>query len=113
MIMEGKCVDKCDNIKSRSKCRETEYCTWLFSRRVGDDGRCVNKREDNYSCSDIKRNSDCFDGANIDILFNKCEYYKDKCRERCELYLDKSGCEKEGDGDCLWKGTCTLKVYYK
>jgi hypothetical protein len=119
VIMEGKCADKCDNMMNRQECGELGYCSWLFSKHSGDDGRCVWKNDENCSCSDIKRYNDCYNGGNLDILFNKCEYYKDRCRERCSLILDKDICLKEERGDCMWlnerreedgTGRCILKV---
>jgi hypothetical protein len=122
MVMEGKCIDKCDNLLNRQECGESEYCTWLFSEYTGDSGRCILKSSNNYLCSDIKRYWDCYNGGNINILLNKCEYYKVRCREKCELYLNEEECLKDEKGDCLWmkngtenngteKEGCRLKVY--
>jgi hypothetical protein len=128
LFTEGGCVDNCDDVTSRGECEESrDHCTWVFSRRTGDDGRCVwkkGKRNDNddYSCSDIKRYVECWNGGGIDILYNECEYFKDKCRKRCSLFSNVGECLKdENDGDCGWleegddknkMGRCVLKVCY-
>jgi hypothetical protein len=119
IIIEGKCVDECKSLMSGEECGRWEYCTWIFSRYSGDNGRCVWKKEDNYSCSDIKRYSDCSVGGNINILFDKCEFYEGRCRERCSLFLNEEKCLK--DEDCNWlkdennrnnQGRCILRVCY-
>jgi hypothetical protein len=120
VVVEGKCVDECYSLMSREDCGRWEYCAWMFSRYSGDDGRCIWKKEHNYSCSDIKRFSDCSTGGNISVLFEKCEFYKGRCRERCSLFLNEEKCLK--DGDCVWLnsgnkeneiGSCSLKVCCK
>jgi hypothetical protein len=120
-LFEEKCVDDCNNVMSRQECRKLEYCTWHLGRYWGDDGRCIWRKEENYSCSDIKRYSECSNGENIYILNDKCEYYKGKCHDRCGLYLNIEKCLMEGKDYCVWdnnitegdiNGRCILKVYY-
>jgi hypothetical protein len=132
LAVEGKCVNDCDNIMSIEECKESEYCTWVFSRHTGDMGMCVWKKSEKYRCSDLKRYSECLNGGKIDILINKCEYYyKQGCRKKCSLYSSSSSeCLREGEGECMWllkeneeeegdkeednkeheKGRCILKV---
>jgi hypothetical protein len=108
-VIEERCVDDCNNVMSQHNCKELEHCTWLFSRHTGDDGRCIWRKEKNYSCSDIKRYNECYDGGNIDILYNKCEFYKDECKNRCEIYLDMESCVKDGNDNCIWLNNETTK----
>jgi hypothetical protein len=121
-IMENKCVEKCENLLNKEDCKKLEYCTWFYLRHTEDVGKCIWKDDNNYSCSDIKRYSECFNGGDLKNLFNKCEYYKGKCREKCSLYISEERCIIDSDGDCLWMKNikeldaieeCILKVCVK
>jgi hypothetical protein len=121
LIMEGRCVDDCDKVMSRGECRGLEDCTWLFLEYTGDKGRCGWKKDENYSCFDVKRYSECKNGGDINILYNKCEYYEGRCREKCSLYIDEERCTNDESGDCVWLteetgydngGRCIIKVCY-
>jgi hypothetical protein len=119
IMVDGRCSDYCENLMSRHECREWDHCAWLFWRYTGDDGKCVLKSGTNYTCSDIKRYGECYDGGKMGVLVNQCEYYKGRCLKRCELYLDKEKCVKDGADYCMWLrsetegdaiGRCILKV---
>jgi hypothetical protein len=120
VIVDEKCVNDCYNMKNRYECNK-EYlndCRWIFSKHTGDDGICVWKENNNYSCSDIKRYNQCKDGGGINILFKECEFYKNGCIKKCELYMNEEKCLIDGHGDCVWqrnisggiKSGCLLKV---
>lgn len=100
MIVDEKCVVSCDELHDQDSCAEP-YCTWLYSSPVGDNGLCVNKSSTLYSCTDIKRITQCASGGDLNLLSNMCYIESGLCISACTMFDDETQCINKPDL-CYW-----------
>jgi hypothetical protein len=115
----------CSTIVNDIQCISSDLlsgiCTWIYeSNDYASVGECVLKSDNEYSCSDINRISQCENGAEITVLNNKCGIYSGKCEQKCEFETSSETC-KSRSMECFWldgnianeiAGRCITLVFF-
>jgi hypothetical protein len=82
-------------------------CFWLFSSNVTgvNDGECRAKDDDELSCSDLKRSTQCVDGVYIECMWmEEEEMHCQEMKSTCSSLETESMCQtaEEVDMSCFW-----------
>jgi hypothetical protein len=115
----------CDDIKNDTQCFSSTTaldgtCSWLYGSNdsTNTSGSCISVNDDDITCEDLNRTSQCGGGGGITSLANKCGLYNNVCKTLCSEIGETTCKSTFRSNDCFWiekngtqySGGCVNKV---